>query len=248
MTQNRILLSVNRFKQQGPECGIAAVASLANFYDSDIAYVDIRKLIRVKDKKDGVWTSQQARMLNQLGFSRVTIISADLDIMDFSWEKLSKRGKIRKLETVRAYYGRRKRQALISSERKFYYNKWNCVHDLINWLKDKNYDNRLVIDNNFGKYIRRSLNNGRPLGASIDWTSTFKVEKTPAKGKHADITGETEDHAFVIRGYDNDGVFIVDSHVGHYRGKLRKYNKGYYKLSWERLFINIPAGDLLLIG
>jgi len=114
----------------------------------------------------------------------------------------------------------------------------NCT---IRWLSDPECDNSLVIDNNFAQYIRRVLNSGRPIGVSFNWTKVFKMPRTKTG-----IGGEDEEHAVVIRGYDDKGVFIVDSHFECYRGKRKKYRGGYYKLSWETFLLN-TTGDLIII-
>jgi len=44
-------------------------------------------MLKPKEKKDGIWTSQQCRLLNQLGFTDVTIVTAEQAMVDFSWAK-----------------------------------------------------------------------------------------------------------------------------------------------------------------
>ena len=114
------------------------------------------------------------------------------------------------------------------------------VDDLKEWLEEPDFNNKLVIDTDFAKHIRKSLNKERPIGASVNWHALFKIPKDN------DIKGESEEHALVIRGYDAKGVFVVDSQT-HYYGKLSKYRGGKYKLSWEKFLSNIPSGDLILI-
>ena len=232
----RVLLNVKRFRQKPSECAVAAMASLANFYDPEISYPRIRDLIPPSKRIDGLHSSQQGRLLNKLGFDSVTVVTADLNLIDFSWRKLSKKSLIARLKRFRAYYGRARDKA-----NKAY------VHDMIRWLEDDRYDNRLVISSDFARLIKKELNKGRPVGAAIDWTSMFKFRKGLAGDKNGDIHGEADTHAIVIRGYDEQGVFVVDSHTRHYNGTLRKYKRGYYKLPWDRFLIHIPAGDLILV-
>ncbi len=238
MTQNgkRVLLPVKRFKQYPSECGIAATASLANYYDSSVKYEDIRKLIPSRKRNKGTFSSQQGRMLNELGFSNVNIVTADLDLVDFSWRELSKRGLINKLRKVRAHHSRAGDQ-----EGKRYAN------DMVKWLEDEECDNRLIIDDDFPKYIKRCLDADRPIGVSLNWTALFKLAKSAGK-KNGDITGQEEDHSVILRGYDDKGVFIVDSHHQWYRGKRKKYKNGFYKINWATLLINIPQGDLIWVN
>lgn len=232
----RVLLSVKRFEQKPSECAIAASSSLANYYEPDVDYKDVRELIPPSLRKRGLYSSEQGRLLNKLGFESVVIVSADLELIDFSWRKFSKKRLISRLKRLRAYYGRAR-----DKDGKSY------VHDMVKWLEDDRYDNGLVISDDFSRLIKKELNRGRPIGAAIDWTSMFKFQKeTVRKDREGDIHGWQENHAIVIRGYDDQGVFVVDSHTKYY-GALKKYKRGYYKLSWDRFLIHIPAGDLIMV-
>lgn len=239
MTRNqRVLLGVRRFRQHASECAIAAAASMANYYDRSIEYKDVRKLVRRTPNFRGLYTSQQAKLLNSLGFSSVTVVTADLGMVDFSWSTMPKDGLVSKLREMNAYYGKAKKP--------YYRNYKRHLADMATWLSDERYDNRLIIDYDFGKYIRAALKKGNPVGVSVVWTSLFRFSKShPLTGSLDDIRGDTVDHALVIRGYDSNGVYVVDSY--QYNGNLKKYKNGYYKLSWERLLVNIPAGDIILV-
>lgn len=234
---NRVLLPVKRFKQQVGECAIAATASLAHFFDHDIDYEDVRELVpkRIRRKEEGLDTSQQARLLNQLGFEAVTIVTADLNLIDFGWAKYTKKSIIRRMKMLRAYYRKTKEKALVV-----------YVDDMINWLEDDRYDNRIIIDYEFKKHIRKQLARGVPVGAAVNWTSLFKFSKGDRR-QNGDIKGVGEDHALVLRGCDDEGVFVVDSHTKYYVGKRAKYRNGYYKLPWDKFLVNIPGGDLILL-
>jgi len=235
---SRVLLKVPRFRQHPGECAIAAASTMAAFYDDSITYKCTRELLTPAQRKKGLWTSQQARLLNQLGYGKVTIVTADLLLVDYSWVGLNKEELIEKLKKLRAYYGRKR-----DTDSKVW------VSDFLVWLEDEFCDNHLVISQDFPYYIKRDLNNGRPVGASFNWTSMHKFTKSKEKKKsNGDIGGESEEHAVVIRGYDKCGVFIVDSHFQYYKGKRAKFRNGYYKVSWERFLVNAPYGDLLLVG
>jgi hypothetical protein len=52
-----------------------------------------------------------------------------------------------------------------------------------------------------------------------------------------DIKGEILEHAVVLRGYDDKGLFVVDSE-----------EQRYYKLSWHDFLLNVSSGDLILVG
>lgn len=231
---DRVLLPVKRFKQVPSECAVAAVSSIANFFDRKVNYDSVREMLPKEERSEGLHTSQQGRLLNRLGFDSVTIVTADLSIIDFTWDRLSKSGLIKRLKKKRAYCKRHEEE------------NWYYVNDLIKWLEDKRYDNNLVIDYDFKKHIKRQLNRGVPVGAAINWTSFFKFSKERKRQKD-DIRGEHTDHAIVLRGYDDKGVFIVDSHHQYYKGKLAKFKSGRYKVSWSNFLVNIPAGDLILV-
>lgn len=230
---DRVLLSVKRFCQSPSECALAAASSLANYLDPAVDYEYVRAMIPKRERNGGLYTSAQARLLNRLGFD-VTIVTADLNLIDFTWADFSKNGIIRRMKKLRAYY------------RKTQDPNIDYVDDMIKLLEDKDYNNQLIIDYEFKKHIQRHLKKGYPVGASINWTSFFKFSKEFKKHKD-DIKGEDCHHAIVIRGYDEKGVFIVDSHTEAYKGKWAKYKSGRYKVAWDKFLVNIPGGDLVLI-
>jgi len=227
--RGRVLLSVKAFKQQANGCGLAAVASIAHFYDKGITYKTIRKLADQKFIQDGMYTYEQATLLNELGFGKVTVVSADMDILDISWNKRRRSTLIKRLRKGARYWKRKEEE---TAEILRGYSKW----------LDQSDENRLIIDSDFPKYIRRDLSNGRPVGASFNVNSLFKM------GKSDDIKGEPEQHAVVLRGYDDKGVFVVDMNFQYSTRKETKKPRGFYKLSWEKFLCNMPSGDLLLVG
>lgn len=232
---DRILLSVKRFKQFPSECAIAAASSLANFFDPGIVYKDVRELVPKRLRSEGLETAQEARLLNRLGFEAITIVTADLNLVDFGWAKYTKKSIIRRMKMLRAHYRRTKEKYLVV-----------YVDDMIDWLEDERYDNNIVIDYEFKRHIKKQLARGVPVGAAVNWTSLFKFSKGDRR-QNGDINGEPEDHAIVLRGCDDKGVFVVDSHYQYYTGKRAKYKSGYYKLPWDKFLVNIPGGDLILL-
>lgn len=231
--KNRHLLRVKRYNQQAEDCTVAAVSSIANFYDPEINYKTVRKLVSEKDRKEGLFISQAARLLNKLGFNKISIATADLTFVDFTWAKFTKEKVIEKLQEVESYYIEEKNTC-----------NANVVKDMRDWLSDPEYDNNLIIDNDWAKYIKRNINAGRPVLASFNLTGAFKFRKSAGDGCYSnDISGEPDSHAVVIRGYDDNDVFIADSNK--YRRK-EKYKTGFYKLPWTRLVTNMPSGDLIL--
>lgn len=230
----RVLLNVRRYKQHPEECAIAAAASIANYFDPTVEYSKIRNLLNRREKKDGIWTSQEARILNKLGFSDVTIVTANLDMVDFSWKDYANDALIWKLKK-KATHCKKKADPAAAD--------W--VLDMAYWLSDEECDNKLVIDYDFAKHIRRSLDFGRPVGACISLTTFFRLPKTN-KGYVDDIRGDKNDHAIVLRGYDASGVFVVDS--DYYGGpEMKRYKNGYYKIPWDKFLPAIPNGDLILV-
>lgn len=230
----RVLLTVRRWKQRPAECAIASATALAYYFDESVTYHKVRNVVpkSLLRKNEGLYTSQQARLLNDLGFGRIAIVTSDPTLVDMSWQKLSKGKIIEKLRRKRAYCGRTS-----DTEGKSF------VDDMISWLQYDGCDNNLIIDYNFPMYIRRHLDAGKPVGASYNWTKMFKFKKTGVD----EVRGEVEEHAVVIRGYDDQGVFIVDGHHQSYKGRLSKYHNGYYKMPWETYLVTAPDGDLILV-
>ena len=238
VNSQKILLPVKRFRQFPNECAIAAVSSLANFYDSNIEYHIARRLLPSKVRKNGTYTPQHASILNDLGFQNVSIISGDLDFFDFSWRRLSKKSIINKLTLVKQRYKRNNEtdNSLVAQS-------------YIDWLSNEEYNNRIVIDCDLVKHIKRSLNSGRPVVASFNWTRLFKYTKELTRhNSRKDICGEAQDHAIVIRGYDNAGIFVVDSLASGHSKKHEKYKCGYYKLKWELFLVNATNCELILLS
>lgn len=225
MDVDRILLGVKRYRQRTNECAIAACSSVANYYNKEINYKETRMMVPIYARQGGLFTSQQAKLFNKLGFSKVTIVTSNLDLIDYSWSKFPKQKIIKKLEKLQTHY--RKTQGIKSDI-------YKDVTGLLLWLKDDQNDNNIIIDCDFSKHIKRSLNYGRPVSASINATTMFGLKKWPFK-RDSDIKGQGLHHAIVIRGYDNKGVYVVDS------------EEGYYKISWEKLLTSIPGGDLILV-
>ena len=230
MDMDRVLLNVKRFRQRPAECAIASAASLASYYDDSLTYSFLRNMVPKRTRSGGLWTSQQATLLNKAGFKKVIIVTADLDIVDFSWVDFDKDELLKKLKQIRGYYGKIKN---LDAKK--------CIQDLITWLSNPEYNNQLKISQNFMHYIKMHLNNGKPVGASLNWTALHQFSKS-----NSDISGESEEHAIVIRGYDEKGIFVVDSHSEYYTGKHAKFKKGYYKISWEKYLVSAPHGDLIL--
>ena len=214
-------LRVKRFIQDPCYCAIASCAVIANHYNSYITY-DITKKIADKKwhvKNEGIETSQIGVLLNSLGFKKITIVSNDLVVFDFSWKDLSRKNMVRKLlDFAKKNPGY---DEVVENYRKFLLNRKSI--------------NKIVIDYDYGPYIRENLDAGRPILFSFNWTMYFRFSKACDHNKFDPLQGEPEIHAVVIYGYDDEGVRIVDSHSEYYKYSRQKYSTGRYKMKWEHL-------------
>jgi hypothetical protein len=193
-------------------------------------------LIPAEERSGGLYTPQQGKILNDFGFPRVTIVTGDENLLDFTWRGLSKNTLLDKMRRKRDYC----RRSGDTDNR-------DVLTYMIKWLSDPNCDNQLIIDDNFPKYIRQELDRGRPLGASFNWTKLWRRRKTGARKGGDDIGGYSVQHAVVVRGYDDQGIFVVDSHWKNYTHKLSRYRNGYYKIPWSKYLVSAPSGDLILV-
>lgn len=234
MDPERILLHVRRFHQIGAECGVASLASLVNFFDPTIDYKHVRSKVNPDDNiiEEGIETFQQVKLLNDLGYKSITIVSHNENLIDFSWA-----GKP-KYEIINGMKFLRKKHKKAGSA-----GDVDRIEGMISRLEDEDCNNQIVIDSEFHKHIKQSIRAHKPVLSSIQFNSFHKISK--------DYTGgEAEYHSIVIRGFDSKGVFIVDSHNFDLRHwQFKKYQSGYYKVSWEKLLVNIPEdGDIIIVG
>jgi len=223
-----VRINVNRFVQEPSHCAVASIASLANFYNKDIDYKKTKsianRLFRRKKGQpfEGLETQKMGLLLNAVGFDKVIIVSSNLDFLDYEWSTKSKK------DLVELFFNKTK-------DKKCDY-KWYCR--LMHKFLTKRRKNGLIIDYNFGDYIRQSIDNGEPLIATFNWTMFFRYKK--------DIDEDSEEHAVVVNGYNKKEAMIVDSHVGLYKYRLKKYSTGFYNVSWENLMTVMGPGDLIL--
>jgi len=228
------ILKINRYQQEGPQCAIASAASIANYYDNNIDYDFVKKIVKknmAKCLNAGLDSGECAYLLNLLGFKNVTIISSDLDLYDYSFNK----------------YGRKKQSILLANIAKYIEGGWKAsALFLSNWIKNDNYKNKIIIDYNFGNYIRKTLQNKKPLFIIYNWEMFFKVPKINSQGNKDAVKGSYESHAVVAYGFNKYGVNVCDSNMGHYKYRLKKYSRGYYRISWENLMAVMARGDLII--
>lgn len=226
----RTFLSVNRFLQLPGECAVAAAATVANFYNTAIDYEYTRSLCNPDG--EGMYTPDIALLMNQLGFQKVTVVSSDLNLLDYDWRKLKKTDLIQQMKKVARYH--------------YDIDQKESAGMYVKFLKDETKDNRLIIDHHFGRYIRESLSRDCPVMISFNWQMFFEFTKWNDNGKNDPIHGNTEEHEVVVCGCDDEGVDICDSHYEMYYGKLAKFKSGRYRMDWETLHTVMGVGDLII--
>jgi hypothetical protein len=155
--------------------------------------------------------------------------------VDWAWSKLKKSTVLDRLRKV--YRVSRRRNDDENADR---------IKDMFEWLSAPDCDNRLVIDDDLPRHIRRTVRSGRPVGAYFNWTGVHRFSRAYKK-KFDDIRGEEELHSCVIRGFDEDNIHVVDSHSEKYTGKRAKLRKGYYKIPWNRYLVHSPEGGLVIV-
>lgn len=233
-------IKVSRFIQDPAHCAVAASACVANKWNSNIDYEMAKQIaykkVSKKIENEGMYTTEIGSLLNELGFKKVTIVSSCFYYLDYKWEKYSKKKLISTLKNA--------------------YNQKKCKEEkkqtkmLYKWLEREEYDNNVVIDFNFGDYIRKSIDKKNPLVLSFNWTMFFRFPKgsvTASSDSDIDpVNGESEEHGVCCCGYDKKGVYICDSHHQYYKYTRAKYRKGFYKMTWENLMTCMGQGDLII--
>ena len=225
-------IKVKRYLQAPGHCAIASISSAANYYNEEIDYVGGIELAdkMFKDLGEGLDSGEMGKLLNAIGFNKVTLISSNLYIFDCTWKKLKRKKIVEKLK---------------ESKSKIHHEYRSASNSIYKWLKDYNYDNSIIIDYNFGKYIRNFINRRKPVIITFNWTKFFQFAKEGEDGPDP-IKGEFEEHAVVVCGYSDKGALICDSHHEYYKYKLKRYKKGFYTIGWENLMSVIEMGDVFL--
>lgn len=227
-------LKVSRFLQDPAHCSVGACAMTANFYNKEINYKNTKELATQKVSKDiskeGLDSAQMCLLLNLLGFRKVILVSSDFDVWDYEWKNYGRRKIIEKLEESISLKKDKEEKAL--------------TKNILKWYSRKGCQNEVKIDYDFSKYIRKFLNRKKPVVLTFNWTMFFKFKKEGEKGPD-DINGNYEEHAVVANGYDDNGVWIVDSHHKYYKYNRKKYRRGFYKIKWEHLLSCMGQGDVI---
>ena len=88
-------LKVTHFLQDPSYCAVAACAVVANYFNPKIDYLYAKEVADKMSKEDiseeGIETEESARLLNLLGFHKVTVASSDIDVFDYEWENYGRR-------------------------------------------------------------------------------------------------------------------------------------------------------------
>jgi hypothetical protein len=227
-------IKVSHFLQEPSHCAVAACAVTANYYDKNVNYEYTKDMAHKKVSKkisdEGLDSGQICLLLNYLGFNKVTLVSSILSVWDYSWAKFGKRKMKESLEKC-------------TKEKK------DCIDrdlskSMLKWYSQKGYDNNVKIDYDFSKYIKKYLNRKKPIIVSFNWTMYMKFAKD---GENMDdpINGEDQEHAVVLNGYDDNGIWIVDSHHQFYKYNRKKYRRGFYKMKWEHFLSCMGQGDVI---
>ena len=229
-------LALKRFIQEPSCCAIAASASIANFYNAEIDFQYAKKAVtrhRIAQRiNGGLWSGQIGRLLNCLGFKKVTIISSDLDYLCYSWSRLSQANLIDKLAEV-------ERKTDDTDTRR-------AARHMVRFLAEEDYQNFLKIDRDFNKHIKKYIDEGKPVITSFNWTMFFKRPKYNEKDEIDPLRGDYTEHAVCCNGYTKNGAYIVDSHHEEYTYSLKKYRTGRYHVKWEELMSCIGFGDVII--
>lgn len=223
---------MKRYLQDPGGCAFGAVAAVGNFFNKKIDYGFVCGL--EEPDGEGLYTPDIGLLLSRVGFTQVTIITADLDQVDFKWVNLSKKKLVEQIKQSRRFH----LDSTIREQSRSY----------VKFLEYEGNDNQLVIDMHFGDHIRRALDGGSPVLASFNWHLYFNMPKWNEYGEDDPIKGDFEQHEVVINGYDAKGVYILDSHHEMYKGKLKKYRSGRYRMDWETLMTTMGCGDLIIAG
>ena len=230
------LLRLHRFKQEPSECAIAACATVANHYNPKIDY-EFAKKVTIKqvcrNTSEGLYSGQIGSLLNCLGFQKVRIVTSDLNIVDYSWAKLST---AKKVEAI---------QAMLRSRSPSVDERDQLKH-LLRFLTEEGCSNELVVDHLFKSHIEQALTEGKPVILSYNWNMLWGIPKQDAHDTNDFVRGTFAMHAVCCRGFDSKAVDIVDSHHEFYKRKLKRLRNGYYTIPWDELLTVMGSGDVII--
>ena len=226
-------LRITRFLQHPAECAVASASSVAHYYNKKIDYEQTRIIAEdmiSSEVTDGLYDGEIGLLFNLLGFKSVEIVSADLDCFDYTWNKLSHKKLIEELK----HMGRLNADC-----------RENCK-SMAKFLNFDGYKNKLIIDYSFARYIKEYLTMRIPVIISFDWTMFLRMPKLNDKGVEDAMKGISEAHAVVARGFDDKGVYIVDSHNEYYKYKRKRYRTGKYRIEWDDLMVIMGSSGTII--
>ena len=230
-------IKIKRFIQEPSHCVIAAISTVVNFYNPEIDYKFVKTIALkevVDDTSFGCDSGEMGLLLNCVGFNDVKLVTSNVYIFDYKWARLKRKALVERLKESKGKINKEYR---------------STSNSLYKWLKRYEYNNEVIVDYNFGKYIRNFLDRQKPVIVSFNWNMFFKYPKFREKYTSQiedPIKGEIDEHAVVVYGYNKRGVYVCDSHHDYYKYKLKKYRKGFYFISWENLMSIIGMGDVFL--
>lgn len=180
---------------------------------------------------EGMDAGEIGRLLNRLGFRKVTVVSSDINYLDYAWTKISKT----KLVEILRLEGNRRDDEFAP-----------LCRSMVRFLTMPKRQNHIMIDYRFGDAIRRGIDEGKPVIIDFNWTMFFRAVKENSNEKPDPRRGDYARHAVVVYGYDKSGAYIVDSHQRMYKYRLKEYRKGRYHVDWETLMSIMGMGDVFL--
>jgi hypothetical protein len=216
------------------QCAIAASTCIAQYHNPEITYTLAKRAVKKihnRSLTSGLDSGETGQLLNLLGFQKVSLILSDLDIVDMSWSRLSKKNKIKKLKQWKQK------------------NKLHCtfINCILNFLEETKYENNLIIDWQFDKYIKQYLSQDFPVLLSYNWTQFFKLPRGTDRNEFHDVKGEYELHTVCCNGFSKTGVYVIDSHNECYKYRLKRYREGKYHVKWTDLLSCMGLfGDMYL--
>jgi len=219
------------YEQKDKECAICALATIAHAVDKNITYKSVRKIAKSNfDISKGLYTGYIGQIGSLIGFNKITIITSNIDVIDYSWKKHSNPILIKEMYKSQKYMDDTDIIEISDS--------------YIGFLKNKN--NKIVIDTEYKKHIIKNIDMYGPIMVIFNWTLYFKACKS-FRGKPDPYRGDAEYHAVVAYKYDDKGVYIADSNYG-YPQFIKKYQGPKYKMEWDRLIPAMDLGDIIVFS
>ena len=228
------ILDVTNYKQLNCQCAVASVASVVNYFDSDVDYEVVRDIafgVNSKFSSNGLHTAQIGLLLNLCGFKKVSIYSNDDITFDYDWSNISKARLINQLVNKTKANNI---DETIKHQMKIY----------IDFLHKQKL-NKIVFDYDFKKIITKSIQNQLPVLLCFNWNKLFhKSRKDPYFGNKQ---GQAQYHQVVIVGCNDQLVCIQDPNDNLFKcpkKRIEYVDKGRYFMKWDILASVISRGQI----